>query len=261
MKKLVGYFHIVLNFVKMTINDEMGLAMGIKTLGDPDVTFVSYTDVQLKALAQTVMTDLAGKLTDPHPTLTAIEQGDVNALSVAIMAVKGDVERQANAKAKGNRAIFDTIVNRIGFHSGKPHGKHIRIAEFLPSEKGSFHFRTPAEGKQGEHVIVVFQYGATLAENVIPSVWEQLVPLPYTELIVSGIPSGTIIALWYAVQLSSLTGKRGKKPISSTAATEKEITTPSSVSMRLPVNKQGKISLVYHTNYLHFSDVMYYRIP
>jgi hypothetical protein len=78
----------------------------------------------------------------------------------------------------------------------------------------------------------------------------------------SGFPSGTVIALRYAVQLSSLTGKRGKTPtVTPVSSTQKIIATPSSVAMRLPVNKQGKVSLVHGISYLHFSDLFYYRIP
>jgi hypothetical protein len=245
----------------MSIDDLVKLGMGIKTLGDPDVTFVSYTDAQVKALAQTVLTDLGSRITDPHPTLTNTEQADVDALAIAIMAVKGDVERQANAKAKGDRVAFDTVVNRIGFHSGKPHGKHIRIAEFLPAEKGCFYFRIPAEGVKGESVIYVFQFGTTTADGVLPANWEPIIPLPYVEINMSGLTSGTVIGMRYAVQLSSLTGKRGVKTTTIATATTKGIAVPSSVATRLPVNKQGKISLAYHNNYLHFSNVMYFRIP
>jgi hypothetical protein len=131
----------------------------------------------------------------------------------------------------------------------------------LPSEKGSFHFRATSEGGRQEHVIVIFQYGTATAVNVVPAIWEQIIPLPYVDLIVSGIPSGTVIALRYAVQLPSLTGKRGKKTAASASTDEKIIAVPGSVAARLPVNKQGQVSLIHHTDYFHFSDVMYYRIP
>jgi hypothetical protein len=261
MKKLTAYFHIVLYFSKMTINDIIKLAMGIKTMGDPDVTFVSYTDAQLKTLAQTVLTDLGSRVTDPHPTLTHQQEIDVNALCVAIMAVKGDVERQANAKAKGDRSAFDIIVNRIGMHGSKPHNKHTRIAEFLPSEKGCFCFRVPAEGIKGEDVIYIYEFGVTNTYGVIPASWENAIALQYVELTMSGLPSGTVIGMRYAAQLASLTGKRGTKTTTSGAATAKSIVTPSSIAVRLPINKEGKVSLVYKTSYLHFSDVMYFRIP
>jgi hypothetical protein len=78
----------------------------------------------------------------------------------------------------------------------------------------------------------MYQYGTTTAENVIPATFEPVIPLPYTELILSGFPSGTVIALRYAVQLSSLTGKRGKTPtVTPVSSTQKIIATPSSVAM------------------------------
>jgi len=259
MKKLMGYFHIVLNLVKMSIADEVTLAAtGLNYATDPDYTNPSITQAQLQAMAATVQTDLGSRLTAPNPHLTASEQQDVNALSRAIMTIRSEVEVAANKKAQGNRAVFESIVRRIGFHPSKVPSRHVRIVAFLPCEKNSFHFIVPSESKK---VIYIYQLGVTTAEGTPPTVW-QTIPLDRAELLMTGFTSGTIIGLHYAVQLSP-SPRKAKTSAAADASkmAASKTTTPSGVLTILPVNKQGKVTLTQGVNYLHYSNIMYFRIP
>jgi hypothetical protein len=259
MKKTVGYYHIVLNLIKMSISEEVTLAStGLTYATDPDYTNPFITEPQLQALAATVQHDLGTRINAPNPQLTATEQQDVNALSRAIMTVRGEVELVANRVAQGDRAVFETIVRRIGFHPSKVRTKHVRIVAFLPSEKGNFHFIVPAESKD---VIYIYQFGATTAEGTAPAQW-QTVPLDRTELIMGGFASGAIIGLRYAVQK---TPSHLKPKTSLTTDASKIVATkttaPSGVLTVLSVNKTGKVTMMQGVNYWHFSDIMYFRIP
>jgi len=249
MKKLIGYFHIVLNLVRMTIAELVAFANGLKTTGDPDATTPPYTDAQIQALTATVQTDLGARVTDPNPKLTALEQQHVDALSRALIANKNYVEMVANKKAAGNRSVFDQICKRIGFLTKKIHSMHQRTFESLRAEPGSFHVRIPAESKG--HITNVFEYGVATAKDVIPATWEKQIALPVTELIVTGLPSGTIIGIRYAVVL----------PPSHTGKTEVKIAPLSKVASVLPINKNRKVSIAHRSEYLHFSDVLYIVIP
>lgn len=91
MKKLVGYFHIVLMLDRISLDEEVTLALGLKLANDPDATNPPFTQAQLQALAATVQTDLGGHPTGRTPTLTAQQQQHVDALTRAIVADKGYV--------------------------------------------------------------------------------------------------------------------------------------------------------------------------
>ena len=249
MKKLIGYFHVVLNLVKMTIAELVAFAIGLKTTGDADATAPPFTDAQIQALATTVQADLGARITDPNPKLTFLEQQHVDALSRALVANKNYVEMVANKKAAGNRAVFDQICRRIGFFSKKPLSIHQRVFESLPSEPGSFHVRIPSEAKG--HITNIFEYGTTPTKGVMPTTWEYPVALPVTELIVTGLTSGSIVGIRYAVVL----------PPSHTNKTNAAIDTLSKVANALPINKSRKVTLAHGTSYLHYSDVIYVVIP
>jgi hypothetical protein len=258
MKKLVSYFHITLNLVKMSIADEVNLALALLYDTDPDYTVHSYTQAQLHALANTVQTELGTRITLPNPTLTHQQQLDVNALSVALTTVKSEVIVAANKKAVGNRAAFEVVANRIGFKSTKAATKHIRIVEFLPAEKTFFHFIVPGEGNG---VTFIYEVGITPTMDVAPLNF-QTVPLDHAELIMGGYASGTIVGVKYAVQKSPSHIKPKTTSTTTTARTVVSGTTaPSGVLTILPVNSKGKVTLMQGVNYWHFSNVMYFRIP
>lgn len=260
MKKLLGYYHIVLNLHRMSISDEVILALtGLDYANDPDYTNQTVTQPQLRALATKVQNDLGDRITSSSLQLTDQEQIDVDALSRAIITVKSEVEVVANKKAQGNRNIFETIVLRIGFHPSKQQSRHVRIVGFMQSEKGSFHFIVPSEGKD---VIYIYEFGFTTAENVLPVNWLPAIPLDLAELIMIGFKSGDIIAMHYAVQKSPPRVRAKTAVASNTAKADVEkATKPSGVLTLLPVNNKGKVVLTYGATYWHFSNVMYFRIP
>jgi hypothetical protein len=249
MKKLMNYFHLVLNMGRMTISELVSFAFGIKLNGDPDAISPPYSQTQVQTLASAVQTDLGSRITDPHPTLTAQEQQHVDSLSRAMIADKNYVEQVANDKAKGDRAVFDEIAKRIGFITQKVRQKHQRVFESLSAEKGSFHVRVPSEGKRG--VTYIYEYGITPTQGVLPAAWQKYIPLSVTELIITGLPSGTNIGIHYAVMMNP---SHTKKTVPKTIPDEKVATAP-------PVTKTGKVSIVHGSTFLHFSDVIYILIP
>jgi len=233
----------------MTIAELVTFASGLKTTGDPDATTPPFTDAQVQALSATVQTDIGTRITDPNPKLTALQQQHVDALSRAIIANKNYVEMMANKKAAGNRAVFDQICKRIGFATKKETTRHQRVFESLRSEPGSVHVRIPSECRG--HITNVFEYGLTTTKGVIPASWEKSIPLPVTELIITGLSSGTIVGFRYAVIL----------PPSHTNKTDTKVAPISKVANALPINANGKISLTYKSDFLHYSDVMYIVVP
>lgn len=146
-KKTTGYFHIVFGFTKMHINTEVNLALGITYANDPDYTKPSIKQKTLFALAQAVQTSLGKLIALPHPRLNAEQKQNANALSRALHTVKSEVEFIANKKALGNRLVFDSIINRIGFNNTQPHASHIRIYETKAVGGGIIEIWTP--GAQG----------------------------------------------------------------------------------------------------------------
>lgn len=248
MKKFIRHFLISLSLAKMTIAEEVAFAFGIKLNNDPDATSPPYTQAQLQALATTVQTDVGARLTDPHPDLTAQEQLDVDDLSSAIYDVKNYVESVANKKAKGDKAIFDLIVKRIGFTPKKTGQGHPRGFEALPAEKGSFHVRVKAAKGR---VTYVFEYGITTAEDVLPPAWEKPIALPVTELIVNGIPSGSIIAVRYTAILPPSHTKKTNAKSSKTVMLNATI---------LVTNKSKKVTVTHSVAMYNFSDILYIRV-
>jgi hypothetical protein len=261
MKKLIAYFHITLNLIKMTIAEEVTLAIsGLLYASDPVYTNPSITQAALRALATTVQNDLGSRINLPNPSLTVTEQQHVDALSRAIITVKSEVEVAANKFAQGNLTMFETVAIRIGLHPSKAHSKHVRIVAFLPSEKGCFHFEVPGEGRECTYI---YQFGSTLTEGTPPSATTmQTVPLDRAELIMTGFASGTIIGLHYAVQKTPSAQKPKTSAAMSTAkiAIGKTIV-PSGVLTILPVNAKHKVTMIQGVSYWHFSNFMYYRIP
>src|ERR1700752_2516170 len=164
MKKLVSYFHIALYLSKMTIAELVSFVLGLKLTGDPDAIAPPFIQAQLQTLANKVLTDLGNRITSPNPSLTASQQSDVDALCRALLAVKNYVEQVANAHTPGSRAVFETIVRRIGFLQQTARATHTRIFEVKPTGSGSFVIIVPAAGKNA-HASYVFQLGVTTAKD------------------------------------------------------------------------------------------------
>lgn len=258
MKKLVSYFHIALHLNKMSLSDLVSFVLGLKLAGDPDAVSPPFTQAQLQALANKVLTDLGVRITSPNPTLTAAQQGDVDALCRALIAVKNYVEQVANAHTPGNRAMFDTITRRIGFLPQGAKKKFLRIFEVKPNGAGGFIIIVPSAGK-GKHAVYVFQFGVTTAKDVLPATWMELIPIPATELEVTGVPSATIIAIHYA---EVIVPPHKKKVTTTTPSTGIPVATGRTRPTNLlSVNKAGKVTYVFGTTFLHYSDVIYIAVP
>ena len=264
MKKTSGYFHIVLALTKMSIADLISLAFGLIYDTDPDYTVHSYTQAQLRALATIVQTELGTRLTDPHPTLTHQEQIDVLVLTQALLAIKSEVTVAANKKAQGNAATFGIVVNRIGLHPAKAHAKHVRIFEEKAAGKGMIEFIGPIETGLGTPTYT-FEYGIATTFGILSSViWQPQIALHSPELYMSGLPSGAIVALRYAVTIIPSHHKKPATTGTGTAATQKTVTQAAALNKMvsiLPVNSKGKVQLVHGVPYIYFSDAVYIVVP
>jgi hypothetical protein len=260
MKRTSGYFHISLNLQHYTISEECDLAMGLDYANDPQIVNVPVSQSALHALASAVRNDLGSRATDPHPALTATEEQDVDKLSRAILGVKSDVERQANSFALGNRAIFENIIRRIGFHPESPHAKHSRVFESRTPAKGMIHIIVPVEEELGKPTYT-FEYGIATAENVLPANWDNTISLGNTELFISALPSGSVVAIHYAVTI--IPSRKRKSALSGTAEAKADTIATSSNKMVtiFPVNKSSKVQIVHGATYYHFSDVIYVIVP
>jgi len=104
----------------------------------------------------------------------------------------------------------------------------------------------------------IFQYGITTAFNVLPTVWQQSIPLSTSELFISGLPVGAVLAIQYAVIIvpshKKTTAATGGLP---TARTATQVSALNKMTTVLPVNKKGKVQLVHGVSFYHFSDAIY----
>jgi len=266
MRKLTGIFHIVLNIHRITIGEEITLAMGLSLGSDPDVnmSLLPYSQTVVQTRATALQTLLGSRVTDPHPALTKQEQQALNDLSFALISDANEIARQANEVAKGDRVKFETIVNRIGLHPKKSQAKHIRIFEVRPAGKGSVHIILPDEKQFGNPTYII-QHGITTQEGLLPNTWNEKLPLGNAEAFIEGMQSGSILAIRYAVWVipsHKKTGSTGKTLIAPTSKTAVDTgATPQKMVTLLPTNKQGKIAITYGVNYYHFSDAIYVIVP
>ena len=81
----------------------------------------------------------------------------------------------------------------------------------------------------------------------------------------SGLPSGAVVALRYAV---TIVPSHRKKPANTGTtggtSTQKTVTQAAALNKMvsvLPVNKQGKVQLVHGVPYVYFSDAVYIVVP
>jgi hypothetical protein len=256
MKKTSGYFHLALNLHLMNIGEECDLIMGLDYATNTQIVNVPLSQSALQALATTVRGDLGSRVTDPHPTLTKLEQQHVDAMTRALLGVTSDIVRQANNIALGNRTVFETLLRGIGLHPAQLKAKHPRIFATKSTAKGTIEVLVPVEKGLGKP-IYYYEYGITTAEHVLPATWEKPIPLPVTEFFLSGIPSGSIVAVHYAVLVVP---PHRAKTSTTAASSSKSIlppATPNKMVTVLPVNAKGKISLVHRTAFFTFSDVIY----
>lgn len=260
MKRLVSYFHLLLPLHKMSIAEIVTFALGLKFDSDPDVTSPPFTEAQLQALANKVLKNISKKVTKPGAKLTAQQQNNVDALSRALVSLKYEVERAANEKAKGSRALFETIARRIGFLPKGPSKNHGRIFETLYEGKGAFHVRVPVEGS-GRRTTYVYQYGITTKEDVLPAVWQPAISIPYTDLVVKNIPSGSIIALHYAAVLIEPKPRKGNRKRKQDKTDAGKSGSRSRGVNILPTNESGFVTLEHGIDFMRYSEVIYIVIP
>ena len=97
----------------------------------------------------------------------------------------------------------------------------------------------------------VYRYGITTARGVLPTLWQPEIPLSVVDLNVTGLPSGSIVAVQYAVVDHP---KQSAKAKASAKTPSTTLTVPA-------INKAGKVTLVHGTTFLTFSDAIYILVP
>ena len=256
MKKLLSYFHIVLNLNRLTISEEISLAYDFNTTGNTQLPNMPHSDSDLQAQAQIVQNEIGTRASDPHPALTKQEQKDVDKLSRMIVANTLYIETVSNDLAQGDRVTFEGFVRDTGLTPKAPAKKYQKVAESVPSEAGSFHFRVPAEGKSG--MTYYFEYGIVAHKGVMPTQaqLEKAIAMPVTEVIVNGFYRDCWVAIHYTAikhpKHTKKTASKIKEPDSNRAAS-KVLTIPT-------INTKGKIVITHRSPYLQFSDWIYIHV-
>jgi len=254
MKKMVNYFHIVLNLGKLTISELISLAYGIKTTGNTHLPHMPHSDGDLQAQALVVQNEIGSRASDPHPSLTKQEQQDVDKLSRWIVADTHYIQDAGNDLAQGERMVFDEFISDCGLTPKGPAKKHQRVAESLPAEAGSFHFRVPSEGKS--NIVYNYEYGVVQSKGLIPETVEKPIPLSVTEVIVNGFTKDC----WIAIHYTAI-----KHP-KHTKATSANINLPDmdrAIHKVLTIHKlntKGTVVITHQVAYMLFSDWIYIHV-
>ncbi|MBI3501629.1 MAG: hypothetical protein HY063_07530 [Bacteroidetes bacterium] len=251
-KKNLPKILLITDIGKLEVTVAVSTCKGIVTTGDPDAGGVTPTDGTLHAQADTLLNIHTARQTKP-PTKTAddeIKQRNIvnrtyKKMALYVQGVCNDV-----AVANGDVTAGETVAQRTGFGLKKKGQPHPRDFEFLPSDKGSFHARVKSTG--AGHMVYLYEYGITTAENVMPPVWEKPVALPVTELIVKGFASGTIVGVHYTVILPPAHTKKTSAKISETASMN---------ATKLTINKARKVTVTHGSDLYNFSNILYVRIP
>lgn len=175
-------------------------ARGVVTAGDPDVTAPPFTDVQLKAQADTTQGIHEQRITNKSPDLTRQEEVEVEKLEEMYKRDAQYVEDKANdvAKASGSVAAGEAVVLRCGFKLKQESHKAPREFEIIASGPGWMHIRVKSVGKRGGYV---WRIGVTNTKGVIPTTF---LPLFFTlecEMVITNLNSGSMYGIQFATIL------------------------------------------------------------
>jgi hypothetical protein len=178
-------------------------------------------------------------------TLTTDLAQAVNNLMQALTSNGHSVEDQANTLAAGILEKAQGIITSTGYKLKKKGQSHPRTFEALKSDKGTIHVRVKAAGKGRAAYII--RYGITTAENIQPTTLSPSIVNLETELIVTGLKSGTIIGIQYASVL----------PVSHTTKTSSTSINISSKSTAIATTKSHKAIYAHGTEPLLWSYFIY----
>ena len=164
------------------------------------------------------------------------------------------IEVVGNDIAQGDRTTFENFVRGCGL-TPKAKGKvYQRVAESLPAEAGSFHFRIPSEGRV--NITYYFEYGITTEKGVPPTTTEKPIALSVLEFIVNGFTNDCWVAIRYTAikhpKHTTKTSAKVKAPVINRAIS-KVLTIP-------VVNNKGKVVITHQMPYLQFSDWIYIHV-
>ncbi|MBI3501383.1 MAG: hypothetical protein HY063_06275 [Bacteroidetes bacterium] len=226
-------------------------AKGIKLTGDPDATAPPVADGTLHSQADTLLTIHTNRQTKP-PTATADDE--IKQRNIVERSYKKDglyVQGVCNdvAVAQGDVTAGEAVALRIGYKLKKKSAAHPRDFESLPSEKGSFHVRVKSAG--AGHMVYVYEYGITTAENLLPALWEKPIAISVTELIMKGFASGTVVAVRYTVVLPPAHTKKTNAKLSATTAMN---------ATKFSISKAKKVTSTHGTDPYQWSNILYIRI-
>ncbi|MHB8260170.1 MAG: hypothetical protein ACYDEC_07855 [Bacteroidia bacterium] len=182
---------------------------------------------------------------DKSTTLTTLLGGAVNDLMQGLTSNGHSIEDQANTIARGDINRANGIITSTG-HKLKKKGKaHPRSFEGLKSDRTTLHLRWKAT-KLATYGV---RYAITTGENVFPDALNsaKVIPNRTTQLILTGLKSGTWIAVQYGYKLGIPHSGTGTP----TGANTQRTATPVAHTKNVPTYADGTEPLLWsYTIYL-----------
>ena len=196
MKRTVKRVKIALNFQRKNVAELTSFADGIKLLNDPDALNPRVTDGDIKSQSAALKATHNSRQTDKSKATTNLERQQIDTLVESLIEDANYVEGVANKTANGDVAVAAQIITRIGFTVKKSADKHQRSFEVIDSGNGMIHLRVKALARREA---VVRQYSPDVSNR---TAWAFPVVTLESELIVTGLTSGTNYGFWFAMVLA-----------------------------------------------------------
>ncbi|MHB8260963.1 MAG: hypothetical protein ACYDCN_14395 [Bacteroidia bacterium] len=183
---------------------------------------------------------------DKSTALTTLLGGAVNDLMQALTSNGHSIEDQANTIARGDLNRANGIITSTG-HKLKKKGKaHPRSFEGLKSDRTTLHLRWKSEGRLADYGV---RYAPTTGKDVFPDALNsaKVIPNRTVQLIITGLKSGTWIAVQYGYKLGVPRTGTG----TTTGANTQRTATPVASSKHVPTYADGTEPLLWsYTIYL-----------
>ncbi|HEX7412456.1 MAG TPA: hypothetical protein VF411_00320 [Bacteroidia bacterium] len=182
---------------------------------------------------------------DKSTTLTTLLTGAVNDLMQGLTSNGHSIEDQANTIARGDLNRAHGIITSTGNKLKKKGVAHPRSFEGLKSDRTTLHLRWKAV-KLADYGV---RYAPTTGENVFPAALPtaKIIPNGTTQLIITGLRSGTWIAVQYGYKLRIPHTGTG----TATGAATQRTATPVASAKHVPTYADGTEPLLWsYTIYL-----------
>jgi hypothetical protein len=171
-------------------------AKGVVLTGDPDATTPPITDTILKAEADDLLDIHTARQTNP-PTATAddeIVQRDKLAVDYQADALYVQTVANKVAKAAGDVAAGEVVVQRIGMKLKSKGTPHPRSFEVVASGIGWVHLRVKSVAKRAGYG---WKYGITPVKDTPPAAFSPIIFTLGVELVITNLQSGEIYGFQY----------------------------------------------------------------